>query len=255
MDSQPPASEKKEPCTFRKRSRSKKVRKRSRTTENDGGEDVKPRIVIGKERKLRKKQLWLGEQYAVGSGEPEDVSGGATAERVDVGGECGGGDKAKKAFGPLRAPSHLRTSVRVDYQPDVCKDYKETGYCGFGDSCKFLHDRSDYKAGWQLDRDWASKEKERREKVVRGEKGEGEGGEEEAKEVDDDGLPFACFLCRDDFKNAVMTLCWHYFCEECIVKCMEEKSTCPICKKQLRGTLNSAAKLTAKLEQRRAEHM
>ncbi len=28
------------------------------------------------------------------------------------------------------------------------------GYCGFGDSCKFLHDRSDYKYGWQLEQEW-----------------------------------------------------------------------------------------------------
>lgn len=25
---------------------------------------------------------------------------------------------------------------RFDYQPDICKDYKETGRCGYGDSCK-----------------------------------------------------------------------------------------------------------------------
>ncbi len=31
------------------------------------------------------------------------------------------------------------------------------GYCGFGDSCKFLHDRSDYKHGWQLEREWNEK--------------------------------------------------------------------------------------------------
>jgi RING finger protein 113A len=29
--------------------------------------------------------------------------------------------------GPIRAPAHLRASVRWDYQPDICKDYKETG--------------------------------------------------------------------------------------------------------------------------------
>ena len=34
--------------------------------------------------------------------------------------------------GPLQAPSFLRSTVRWDYQPDICKDYKETGYCGFG---------------------------------------------------------------------------------------------------------------------------
>ena len=41
---------------------------------------------------------------------------------------------------------------RFDYQPDICKDYKETGYCGYGDACKFVHDRGDYKSGWEIDR-------------------------------------------------------------------------------------------------------
>ena len=44
-------------------------------------------------------------------------------------------------------------SFRWDYAPDICKDYKETGFCGFGDSCKFMHDRGDYKFGWQLERE------------------------------------------------------------------------------------------------------
>jgi hypothetical protein len=67
------------------------------------------------------------------------------------------------------APSPARVSLRVpppnihpvclhtltprfDYQPDICKDYKETGFCSYGDSCKFMHDRGDYKSGWELDR-------------------------------------------------------------------------------------------------------
>lgn len=52
--------------------------------------------------------------------------------------------------GPIRATSHIAISNRFDYQPDVCKDYKETGYCAFGDSCIFLHDRGDYKSGWEI---------------------------------------------------------------------------------------------------------
>lgn len=56
-------------------------------------------------------------------------------------------EKAGGAHGPLRASAHIRMSVRFDYQPDICKDYKETGYCGYGDSCKFMHDRGDYKSG------------------------------------------------------------------------------------------------------------
>lgn len=34
--------------------------------------------------------------------------------------------------GPMRAPANIRSTVRWDYQPDLCKDYKETGFCGFG---------------------------------------------------------------------------------------------------------------------------
>lgn len=34
-----------------------------------------------------------------------------------------------------------------------------TGFCGYGDSCKFMHDRSDTKAGWQQDREWDAQQK------------------------------------------------------------------------------------------------
>ncbi|XP_061872532.1 E3 ubiquitin-protein ligase RNF113A-like isoform X3 [Colius striatus] len=97
--------------------------------------------------------------------------------------------------GPIRAPEHLRATVRWDYQPDICKDYKETGFCGFGDSCKFLHDRSDYKHGWQIER----------------ELDEGCYGvnEDENYEVssDEEDMPFKCFICRSSFKNPVVTNC------------------------------------------------
>ena len=64
-----------------------------------------------------------------------------------IGSEKGGG-----AHGPLRASQHVRTTVIFDYKPDICKDYKETGYCGYGDACKFVHDRGDYKSGWELEK-------------------------------------------------------------------------------------------------------
>ncbi|GJP45987.1 hypothetical protein CLOM_g5615 [Closterium sp. NIES-68] len=91
-------------------------------------------------------------------------------------------EKASGAHGPLRASTHIRWSVRFDYQPDLCKDYKETGYCGYGDSCKFLHDRGDYKAGWQIEREWQEKEKRRKEAAAMGMLEEGEGGEGEEEE-------------------------------------------------------------------------
>ncbi|RZC92251.1 hypothetical protein C5167_026885 [Papaver somniferum] len=48
------------------------------------------------------------------------------------------GKKAGGAHGPLGGFAHIRASTRWDYQPDICKDYKQTGHCGFGDSCKFV---------------------------------------------------------------------------------------------------------------------
>ena len=65
----------------------------------------------------------------------------------------------QKHTGPLKAPTNIRTITVTDFAPDVCKDYKQTGFCGFGDSCKFLHAREDYAQGWQLDKDWEIKKK------------------------------------------------------------------------------------------------
>jgi RING finger protein 113A len=96
--------------------------------------------------------------------------------------------------GPIRAPANIRTTVRWDYQPDICKDYKETGYCGFGDSCKFLHDRSDYKHGWQMEQDTTGNQ-------------EDSDGDDKKYEIhsDDENLPFKCFICRESFVDPIVT--------------------------------------------------
>lgn len=97
--------------------------------------------------------------------------------------------------GPMRAPTNLRSTVRWDYQPDLCKDYKETGFCGFGDSCKFLHDRTDYKHGWQIERE-----------VAAGTYGnDGDDGKYEVESSDEDELPFRCLICRQTFKSPIVT--------------------------------------------------
>ncbi|KAH7315749.1 hypothetical protein KP509_21G063700 [Ceratopteris richardii] len=124
------------------------------------------------------------------------------------------GEKAGGAHGPLRASAHIRWSVRFDYQPDICKDYKETGYCGYGDACKFMHDRGDYKSGWQMDREWEEAEKSRKAKLAQRIQEEEQSDEED----DDDSLPFACLICRQPFEDPVVTLCKHYFCEHCALK-------------------------------------
>ncbi|KAL8494946.1 hypothetical protein ACS0TY_019203 [Phlomoides rotata] len=128
-------------------------------------------------------------------------------------------EKAGGSHGPLRASAHIRVSARFDYQPDICKDYKETGYCGYGDSCKFMHDRGDYKSGWQLEKEWDEKEKARARKMAMGSKdNDDEEGPESGDEDDENALPFACFICREPFVDAVVTRCKHYFCEHCALK-------------------------------------
>jgi hypothetical protein len=38
------------------------------------------------------------------------------------------------------------------------------------DNCKFLHDRGDYKSGWQLEREWDADQEKKRKKML-GEEG------------------------------------------------------------------------------------
>jgi RING finger protein 113A len=66
--------------------------------------------------------------------------------------------------------------------------------------------------------------------------------------IKDDGLPFACFLCRGAFQEPIVTSCGHYFCQRCILKNVQEKSTtaCPICSKDTNGVFNHPMKLVAK---------
>ncbi|KAJ6344008.1 hypothetical protein OIU76_005692 [Salix suchowensis] len=125
-------------------------------------------------------------------------------------------EKAGGSHGPLRASAHIRVSARFDYQPDICKDYKETGYCGYGDSCKFMHDRGDYKSGWQMEKEWEEAEKARKRNLALGMDDEEEGGV--GHDDDEDELPFACFICREQFVDPVVTKCKHYFCEHCALK-------------------------------------
>lgn len=149
----------------------------------------------------------------------------------------------KKRAGPVRAPTNIRSVTVIDYQPDVCKDYKQTGYCGFGDSCIFLHDRSDYKAGWQIDREW--------EEVQR--KAGGHGNQPVAKESDkakekEDDIPFACYICRESYRSPIVTKCNHYFCESCAIQRYHKVTSCAVCGASTNGVFNVAKGLRERLK-------
>ncbi|KAH7912422.1 hypothetical protein BJ138DRAFT_1004522 [Hygrophoropsis aurantiaca] len=141
--------------------------------------------------------------------------------------------------GPQRSTNTIRTVTIVDYQPDVCKDYKETGYCGFGDTCKFLHDRGTYLAGWQLDK-LAENPRKQVEDVS-------------GSDSDDEDIPFACLICRKPYTDPVVTRCGHYYCSACAIKRFAKTPKCLACGAPTGGIFNRADKVIDKLNKKREE--
>jgi len=141
---------------------------------------------------------------------------------------------------PIRAPTNIRSTVRWDYEPMICKDFKETGYCGFGDTCKFMHDRSDYKHGWQMDKEFEAGEYE-------------ESDEEKYVVSDDDEFPKKCGICRKNFVNPVVTRCKHYFCEKCALDHYRKSQRCALCNAQTGGMFNPAKDLMERMAKWAAE--
>jgi len=155
---------------------------------------------------------------------------------------------ASKAVGPVKAPTNVRAITVTDFAPDVCKDYKQTGFCGFGDSCKFLHAREDYKQGWQLDKEW--------EKAGKAKGGAADANNKDA-DLDDEEkmlqtIPFKCVLCKGDYKMPVITKCGHYFCEKCAMQryMKEKKKGCAQCGADTYGSFGVARKLKDLLEKK-----
>jgi RING finger protein 113A len=163
-------------------------------------------------------------------------------------------DAPTRSVGPMKAPTNVRTVTVIDYAPDVCKDFKTSGFCGFGDNCKYLHDRSDHKQGWQLDREW--------ETVTKGKKLKGtviaSASRDQAEEGDDDDdyafledIPFVCILCKGPYREPVVTRCGHYFCEPCALAKYRRDPKCEACLSNTNGVFNSAKRLKKLLEKKK----
>jgi len=184
-------------------------------------EEVDPLILSSKKLHKEKKDessTLLNTFESTKSVKPTVYGGDATAA-VDIDGNV---PPPSRKVGPMKAPSNLRTTVRFDYQADICKDYKETGYCGYGDNCKFMHDRGDYKSGWELEKEWASKKKE-----------------EKVEPIAAKSKPFGCHICCQPFvPPVVVTLCKHYFCQQCAFQHYATSAKCATCNKQTKGVFN-----------------
>ncbi|ODV57862.1 U2-type spliceosomal complex subunit CWC24 ASCRUDRAFT_17739, partial [Ascoidea rubescens DSM 1968] len=123
---------------------------------------------------------------------------------------------------------NIKSTIITDFQPDICKDFKNTGYCGFGDTCKFLHLRDDFQKGWKLndnDKEWIINSTSLDNKIK--------------KKIINDKIPFKCPICRKTYKNPIKTTCNHYFCEKCFLDRYSSKNIkkCFICHAQTNGIM------------------
>ncbi|KAE8154131.1 hypothetical protein BDV25DRAFT_148296 [Aspergillus avenaceus] len=163
-------------------------------------------------------------------------------------------DAPSKTFGPMKAPTNVRTITYMDYNPNVCKDYQKTGYCGFGDSCIYLHSRDVIKQGWELDKEWDDKTKGKKldGTVVsrRGDKSNRDNEDDEDEELLE-SIPFACIICEKSYQNPIVTKCGHYFCESCALQRYRKSPSCAACGAGTGGVFNTAKKLSQLLEKKR----
>ncbi|MDI1492239.1 MAG: RNA-splicing factor [Ramalina farinacea] len=203
-----------------------------------------------------KQSNWYDEKALLGTtrskAAPATLSTATTNNTSNSKSGAGGGGGSGKHVGPVKAPTNVRTITVTDFAPDVCKDYKQTGFCGFGDSCKFLHAREDYKQGWELDKEWekvGSKTKN-----VPGQRRRRNGEEVDEEEEEDallETIPFACIICKEGYKQPIVTKCGHYFCEGCALGRYRKNPNCAACGAGTNGVFNGAKQLKKLLERKR----
>lgn len=149
--------------------------------------------------------------------------------------------ESSRRYGPTKAATNIRTITEQDFQPDVCKHFKRSGFCGFGDNCKFLHAREDYKQSWELDQDWDAS--------TQGRSPSGTVVGARNKDAHDDGdlydlsprerKPPTCGICEEVCQTSVVTRCGH-FCEDCALTRYKRNPTCATCSAALDGTFSAA---------------
>jgi len=172
-------------------------------------------------------------------------------------------------LGPIRgSTSGVKLTCRFDYwgtsgDGGVCREYKDTGYCGYGDSCIYMHDRSDYKSGWRLEQEYAAAEKERNKKLEErlARKADPDAPDESESESSDneDEMPRDCHLCGRKWNDCesmpVVTQCRHYFCENCALERYQDDKRCQICTKNTNGIFNQAEKHLERKRDRREQRL
>lgn len=101
-----------------------------------------------------------------------------------------------------------------------------------------MHDRGDYKASWQLEKEWEEEQLKKKNKEPQDEP------VEEAEES------FDCQVCGNEYKDPVITKCGHVMCEKDALK---NSKKCPVCKTVTAGAFVVAKDVKARLKAKKDE--
>lgn len=110
-----------------------------------------------------------------------------------------------------------------------------------------MHDRGDYKTGWQLEQEW---EEAQRNKSTFGSTDPNKYAVSDEDDSDEE-LPFACLLCRKEFKDPVVTKCGHYFCEKCAIDHQRTSPKCYACGASTGGVFTTAKNMLKRLRDKK----
>ncbi len=69
-----------------------------------------------------------------------------------------------------------------------------------------------------------------------------------------ENIPFACIICKEPYKQPVVTRCGHYFCERCALTRYRRDPSCAACAAGTNGIFNAAKKLQQLLDRKRARN-
>ena len=78
-----------------------------------------------------------------------------------------------------------------------------------------------------------------------------EGGESDEDDAMLENIPFACIICKEKYKDPIITRCGHYFCESCALKRYRKDPSCAACGAGTGGVFNVARGLKKLLERKR----
>lgn len=189
--------------------------------EDSAKDDLPPGQAVRKQRKFASQDTTTRSEQRQEVAEPENDRAVDDAKHEDSHGPSATQNTTTTLPKPTQnnrstvkaPPKSIRTATITDFQPDVCKDFHQTGFCGYGDTCKFLHIRDELRATKPVVKDW---------KVER--------------ECSIEDIPFKCVLCKQDYQRPVKTECGHIFCQSCFMRRYRaKKPTCFICGKDTGG--------------------